>query len=143
MICEESGLAVIETVADSSVAANDEGIPIGFIHIETVVDDVDPAANGAYVYPVAVFEAWQHRGVARALIEHALATEATAVAGGLKLVACESSQGFYPRVSFEPIGWECIAARIARDCDLCDLREACAPVPFGLFREDLLRIKEK
>jgi predicted N-acetyltransferase YhbS len=129
MICEEGGLDVIATVADSFVAANSEDVPVGFIHIKTVTDDEDPVANGAYVYPIAEFEAWQRCGVARALIGHAL--EASG-GDGLRLVACKPSQGFYPRVGFAPIGWERIAARIARDCDLCDLREACAPLPFEL-----------
>jgi GNAT superfamily N-acetyltransferase len=130
MICEEGGLAPIEAVADATVAANDEDIPVGFIHIETVTDDADPAANGAYVYPIAVFEAWQRYGVATALIRHA-----AQAAGDLRLVACTPSQGFYPKVGFEPIGWEHIAARIERDCELCDLRDGCDPVPF-ILRKD-------
>jgi predicted N-acetyltransferase YhbS len=127
MICEEGGLAVTETVADSLVAVNDEDVPVGFIHIETVSDDANPAANGAYVYPVAVFEGWQHCGVARALIERVLEA---APADGLRLVACSPSRGFYPKVGFEPVGWERIAARIARDCELCAIRDACTPLPF-------------
>jgi predicted N-acetyltransferase YhbS len=126
MICHEGGLARIEDFADTSVAVNDRDIPVGFIHIETVTDDTNPAANGAYVYPVAVFEAWRHQGVATALIEHEAKT-----AGKLRLVACKPSQGFYPKVGFKPIGWNLIAARIAHDCDLCVAREACKPIPFA------------
>jgi predicted N-acetyltransferase YhbS len=131
MICYESGLAVIEDLTDTSVAVNDRDTPVGFIHIETVADDANPAANGAYVYPVAVFEAWRHQGVASALIRHAAETMAEAT-GELKLVACKPSQGFYPKAGFKPVSWNLIAARIARDCDLCVAREACAPIPFAL-----------
>jgi predicted N-acetyltransferase YhbS len=135
MICEESGLALIEDLTDTSVAVNDKDIPVGFIHIETVTDDANPSANGAYVYPVAVFEAWRHQGVATALIRYAaeITTKvATEFAGELRLVACKPSQGFYPKVGFKPVGWNLIAARIARDCDLCVAREACKPIPFAL-----------
>jgi predicted N-acetyltransferase YhbS len=125
MICEEGGLALIESVADSIVAVNDKDVPVGFIHIETVTDDVKPIANGAYVYPVAVFEAWQHNGVASALIDYALQEVEE-----LKLVACKPSQGFYPRAGFEVAGWDLIAARIAYDCDRCVAREGCGPIPF-------------
>jgi N-acetylglutamate synthase-like GNAT family acetyltransferase len=127
MICDESGLGFIETVSGSMVAVNDEDLPVGFIHIETIGDDANPAANGAYVYPVAVFEAWQHHGVATALVEHAL--EAS---GELRLVACKPSQGFYPQVGFEKVDWDIIARHIARDCDRCVARESCAPIPFRL-----------
>jgi GNAT superfamily N-acetyltransferase len=125
MMCRENGLGELETVADSTVAVSHKDVPVGFVRIETVTDDVNPVANGAYVYPIVVFEAWQHRGVATALIKHALKA-----VGELRLVACKPSQGFYPKAGFEPTAWDRIAARIARDCDLCVAREACAPIPF-------------
>jgi GNAT superfamily N-acetyltransferase len=127
MICEEGGLVLIESIAELTVAVNEEDLPVGFIHIERVVDDANPAANGAYVYPIAVFEAWQRQGVATALIRHA-----AQVAGDLRLVACAPARDFYPRVGFEPLDWEHVAARIARDCELCSLRAPCAPTPFIL-----------
>ena len=123
-ICEEQGLGVIETVESSSVAVNHEDLPVGFIHIE-IVDDEDVDTNAAYVYPVAVFGSWQHHGVARALIKNELEK-----VGELRLVACNSSQGFYPKVGFEPIAWERIATRIARDCDNCSVQDECDPIPF-------------
>ena len=126
MICAEQGLGIIETTDNSTVAVNNEDVVVGFIHIETVDDDANPQANGAYVYPVAVFQAWQHHGVASALIKY----EQQRV-GELRLVACTSSQGFYPKVGFEPIGWESIAARIAQDCELCSQRDTCHPTPFS------------
>jgi GNAT superfamily N-acetyltransferase len=125
-ICEEGGLYRVQTVADISVAVDAAGQPVGFIHIEAVHDDARPDANGAYVYPVAVREAWQRLGVGRALMAYARAER-----GALKLVACKPSQDFYPKAGFAPIGWERIAARIARDCELCAARESCAPIPFG------------
>ena len=126
MICEEQGLGIIETADSSTVAVNEEDLPIGFIHIETV-DDENSTANGAYVYPVAVFGSWQCQGVATALIRHELKK-----AGELKLVACKPSQGFYPRIGFEIVAWERIAQRIARDCERCAIRDECNPVPFQI-----------
>jgi len=127
MICQQHGLGTIATVKDCSVAVNHKDIPVGFIHIEHVKDDDNPLANGAYVYPVAVYTSWQNLGVARALITHELAGAAE-----LKLVACKPSQGFYPKVGFTPVSWDLIATRIAHDCDLCALRTECAPIPFIL-----------
>ena len=126
MICVEQGLGIPQTVASSTVAVNAEDIPVGFIHIENV-DDESPGANGAYVYPVAVFESWQHHGVATALIKHELEK-----AGELKLVACTSSQDFYPRVGFEQTDWKYIARRIAIDCEACEARNSCDPIPFRM-----------
>ena len=126
MICEDGDLGIIDTIEHCTVAVNAEDVPVGFIHIETVDDD-NPGANAAYVYPVAVFASWQHHGVARALIEHELQR-----VGELRLVACSSSQGFYPKVGFERVAWECIAERIASDCDHCDKRANCEPVPFAI-----------
>ncbi|MCL1847468.1 MAG: GNAT family N-acetyltransferase [Coriobacteriia bacterium] len=126
IICEEGGLGIIETTEHCSVAVNSEDVPVGFIHIETV-DDESPATNAAYVYPVAVFASWQHQGVARALIEHELLR-----VGELRLVACTSSQGFYPKVGFEQVAWENIAISIASDCDYCPNRGTCDPVPFAI-----------
>jgi predicted N-acetyltransferase YhbS len=127
MICEEGGLALIESVAHTTVAVNDADEPVGFIRIETVSDAKNPAASGAYVYPVAVFESWRCHGVATALIQHE-----AAVRGELRLVACKSSQGFYPKAGCVPIDWDLIAARIARDCELCADCETCGPIPFAL-----------
>jgi N-acetylglutamate synthase-like GNAT family acetyltransferase len=124
-ICEEHGLGSIESIADTTVAVGDDGIPVGFIHIEVVNDDPHSWANGAYVYPVAVFEAWQHRGVATALVQRELANRKE-----LRLVACKPSQGFYPKAGFKPVDWNFVAARIARDCDCCAARKACKPIPF-------------
>jgi N-acetylglutamate synthase-like GNAT family acetyltransferase len=125
LICAEHGLGLVESVAETNVAVNDEDIPVGFIHIEIVNDDPHSWANGAYVYPVAVFEAWQHHGVAAALVEHELALR-----GELRLVACKESQGFYPKAGFEPLDWNFIAERIAKDCEFCGDHATCGPIPF-------------
>ena len=127
IICREQGLGIIDSITDISVAVNNQDLPVGFIHIETVDDDKDPGANGVYVYPVAVYGSWQHHGVATALVRHELSKT-----GELRLVACKSSQGFYPKVGFEPVSWELIAARIAHDCDVCGALDDCDPIPFRI-----------
>ena len=130
IICEEQGLGKVESIDFTTVAVNEEDLPIGFIHIERINDE-DPKANGAYVYPVAVLGSWQHHGVATALIRHELEK-----AGELKLVACSSSQGFYPRLGFEIVDWTHIAKRIAHDCDSCAAHEECDPIPFWIKLKD-------
>jgi GNAT superfamily N-acetyltransferase len=123
-ICEESGLGLIEDVADCTVAVDEGDEPVGFIHIEHIVDETKPAGDGAWVYPVAVRASWQHRGVATALIEHELART-----GELRLVACRPSRGFYPKVGFRPLAWSRVATRIGNDCKRCAARKACNPQP--------------
>jgi GNAT superfamily N-acetyltransferase len=124
-ICEESGLGRIEDVANCTVAVDADDAPVGFIHIEHVEDADKPAGDGAWVYPVAVFESWQHRGVATALVEYELART-----GELRLVACRPSRGFYPRAGFRPLAWSRVATRIGNDCKRCVARRACDPKPY-------------
>jgi GNAT superfamily N-acetyltransferase len=125
MICEESGLGMFEDVADCTVAVNADDEPIGFIHIEHIVDTEKPAGDGAWVYPVAVLESWQHQGVATALIEHEFKAHAE-----LRLVACRPSRGFYPKVGFRPLAWSRVATLIGNDCKRCAARKACDPQPY-------------
>ena len=134
IICEEQGLGKVESIDFTTVAVNDEDLPIGFIHIEHVGNE-GADANGAYVYPVAVLGSWQHHGVATALIRHELEKN-----GELKLVACRSSQGFYPRLGFEIVDWAHMAKRIARDCDSCAAREECDPIPFWVKLKDSSKV---
>jgi GNAT superfamily N-acetyltransferase len=131
VICEEGGLARIEDCADCTVAVNKNNEPIGFIHIEYVKEVEKPEGNGAWVYPVAVCASWQHHGVATALIEHALLCEQE-----LRLVACRSSRGFYPKVGFRPLAWSRVATRIAADCKRCPDRKTCDPQPYVLRATD-------
>jgi GNAT superfamily N-acetyltransferase len=123
----EDGMAQPSTaqLLAGTVAVNDDDEAVGFIQILEVSDDVNPAANGAYVYPVIVYQSWQHHGVGRALIDYELARHGT-----LKLVACNRSQRFYPKAGFEPLPWEQVAARVARDCELCPDLPTCHPQPF-------------
>jgi GNAT superfamily N-acetyltransferase len=116
-----------DDLLSGSVAINQSGKVVGFIRILYVDDTANPAANGAYVYPVIVFKSWHHRGVGRALIMYELEH-----CGELRLVACRSSRDFYPRCGFEPLDWSCVASRIARDCELCPDHATCDPQPFIL-----------
>ncbi len=122
MICDEHGLGYIENIKKISVAVNEDDVPLGFIQIEQVDGD-----EGAYVYPVAVWATWQFQGVGSALVKYAEQQHGT-----LKLVACTESQDFYPRLGFEEISMEEIAATIAHDCQVCARKTTCTPKAFIL-----------
>lgn len=116
-----------EELLEGFVATNDADEPVGFIRILQVEDPQNSQGNGHYVYPIIVFKSWQGYGVGSALIQFAHQRF-----GALKLVACKASREFYPTCSFEPVGWQEIAPRIAKDCDLCPDLVDCSPQPFIL-----------
>jgi predicted N-acetyltransferase YhbS len=107
------------------VAVNSDDVAVGLIRVLEVTDKENSDGSGAYVYPVVVYRTWRRYGVATALINAALKQF-----GELKLVACNPSQGFYPKAGFEPLEWNRIAAQIARDCELCPDCATCEPKPF-------------
>jgi predicted N-acetyltransferase YhbS len=123
----EDGMALPQRseLLSGTVAVNNDDEAVGFIRVLPIQDADNPAANGNYVYPVIVFVSWRKHGVATALIEYELARYHE-----LKLVACRSSQGFYPRIGFEPLAWSEVANRIAHDCELCPDLPTCHPQPF-------------
>ena len=108
-------------------AANDAGELVGFIRILTIDDDLSAEANGNYVYPIIVFKSWQGCGVGRALMQ-----AAHEKCGELKLVACKSSQEFYPKCGLVPLDWDEVAQVIAFDCECCPDKPTCYPKPFVL-----------
>ncbi|MDR3052718.1 MAG: GNAT family N-acetyltransferase [Coriobacteriales bacterium] len=123
-ICAQTDLGSPPDFANTTVAVNAENIPVGFIRI-ACIDDETTAANGAYIYPVAVFENWQRHGVGQALVAHELAQR-----GALKLVACKPSRGFYKKGGFAPLAWSAVARQIAHDCEICPKAADCHPQPY-------------
>ena len=76
--------------------------------------------------PVVSCATWRGWGVGRALVEEALAR-----VGELRLVARGASVPFYRALGFKEVPWDAIAPTIAADCDGCEMRGECAPLPMG------------
>ena len=113
------GMDPLEGPEHIRVAVNSEDIPVGFIHVDTATDGI------AYVHPIVTCASWRGYGVASALLDEALSTY-----GELRLVARGYNEGFYGRLGFEKCSWEEIDASISADCEGCELREECGPIPF-------------
>lgn len=103
-------------------AVNADDIPVGYIHIQKT-------PLGAHVAPVVVFDNWRGHGVGSLLIKRALK-----IHGELKLVSNGSSNGFYEKLGFEPIGWDEIEPEFQRDCLDCEFYKQCNPKPYLLRR---------
>ena len=100
--------------------SNGDDVPVGFLRLQ-------PGSNGAaHVSPVASCATWRGWGVGRALVEEALAS-----CGELRLVARGASVPFYRALGFEELPWDAIAPEIAVDCDGCEMRGECCPLPMG------------
>lgn len=111
------GLPSIENVR---VAVNEDDVPVGFLRLQK-------GANGVFhVNPVVTCPTWRGWGVGRALVEEALAT-----CGELRLVARGASVPFYRALGFGEMPWEAIAPEVAVDCDGCEMRGECRPLPMG------------
>lgn len=114
------GMDRIPSLENVTVAANAEDECVGFLRL--AFSD----AGVAHVNPVVVYGAWRGYGVGRALMEDALAR-----CGELRLVARGSSVGFYRALGFSEVPWEDIATYVTEDCEHCDLRDECEPVPMA------------
>lgn len=114
------GMDALPGAEGVTVAVNDEDVPVGFLRV------VREEGWPAHVSPVVTCAPWRGFGVGRALVEEALART-----GELRLVARGSSVPFYRALGFGELPWDAIAPPVAADCDGCDLRGECGPVPLG------------
>lgn len=113
------GMDAIPDIEGVRVAVNGDDEVVGFIRI--ALDEED---GTAFVNPVITHETWRGYGVGRALMEEALARH-----GELRLVSRGGSLPFYEALGYERIGWDLIKMALVDDCDHCELRDECGPVP--------------
>ncbi|MCL1799352.1 MAG: GNAT family N-acetyltransferase [Eggerthellaceae bacterium] len=102
----------------AAAAADPDGQVVAFIRL--ILDE----ACGCHVNPVVVYPTWRRFGVGKALVEHALARY-----GELRLVSRGSSLAFYEALGFEEVPWDMICAAVAHECDECEIRPTCNPIP--------------
>ena len=112
------GMDSLPSLENVTVAATADDECVGFLRL--AFSD----AGVAHVNPVVVYSAWRGYGVGRALVEDALAR-----CGELRLVARGKSIPFYRALGFAEATWEDIAPGVTEDCDNCDAREECGPLP--------------
>lgn len=114
------GMDALPSAAGVRVAVNEGDVPVGFLRLQK-------GENGVFhVNPVVTCATWRGWGVGRALVEEALAT-----CGELRLVARGASIPFYIALGFKELSWDAIAPEIAADCDGCEMRGECRPLPMG------------
>ena len=114
------GMDDLPSAESVRVAVNGDDVPVGFLRLRQ-------GSNGAaHVNPVVSCSTWRGWGVGRALVEEALAS-----CGELRLVARGASVPFYRALGFEELPWDAIAPEIAVDCDGCEMRGECRPLPMG------------
>ena len=114
------GMDDLPSAENVRVAVNGDDVPVGFLRLQQ-------GSNGAaHVNPVVSCATWRGWGVGRALVEEALAS-----CGERRLVARGASVPFYRALGFEELPWDAIAPEIAVDCDGCEMRGECRPLPMG------------
>lgn len=114
------GMDDLPSVENVRVAVNGDDVPVGFLRLQQGSNDV------AHVNPVVSCVTWRGWGVGSALVEEALRSR-----GELRLVARGTSVPFYRALGFEELLWDAIAPEIAVDCDGCEMRGECRPLPMG------------
>lgn len=118
------GMDQLPGIQDITVAVQEDDIPVGLIRI------VGRETGCAYVNPIVVLDTWRGYGVGRCLLEDALETY-----GELRLISRGSSVGFYQAMGFHEIPWEDIESTDVDDCDNCNWRDECSPLPMGRILE--------
>jgi GNAT superfamily N-acetyltransferase len=112
------GMDNIPDLQGVTVAVNVDDAPVGFIRI------VHDSCGVAHINPVVTYAPWRGYGVGRALVEAARAQH-----GELRLVSRGSSVGFYEALGFEPCAWDLIEPGVSEDCEGCELKTECRPLP--------------
>ena len=122
-LMESAGMGLAQDWQDGTVAVDDTDNCIGYLRVQHT-------NKGHHVAPVAVYPAWQGKGVGRALMEHALKQF-----GSLKLVARGEVAGFYRALGYHEVPFEEISDELEEDCLHCADRAQCCPVAFALERK--------
>lgn len=114
------GMDALPACENIRVAVNEDDEVVGFLRVAF------DAAGIAHVNPVVTHETWRGFGVGRALMDEALARF-----GELRFVSRGTSLAFYQALGYESLPWEAIKPEIAAECDECEMRDECGPVPMG------------
>lgn len=114
------GMDAIPSLEGVRVAANEDDEVVGFMRLAISDEGI------AFVNPIITHETWRGFGVGRALMEEALERY-----GELRLVSRGGSIPFYQALGFKPIPWDDIEMTMVDDCDHCDMRKECGPLPMG------------
>lgn len=117
--CMAEGMDALPSIERVRVAVNEDDEVVGFIRIA-----VDEDEGTAFVNPVITHDTWRGFGVGRALMDEALSHY-----GELRLVSRGGSLAFYEALGYERISWELIKMALVDDCDNCEIRDECGPVP--------------
>ena len=114
------GMDNMPGIENVTVAESASGDVVGFLRIAM-------GGNGvAHINPVITVKTWRGYNVGRELVEDALDRY-----GELRLVSRGGSVGFYRALGFTEIPWEAVDMSVCDDCDGCEMREECGPVPMG------------
>ena len=118
------GMDDMPSLDNITVAVNADDQCVGFLRIAF-------GGNGiAHVNPVVTAPQWRGYGVGRALMDDALAKH-----GELRLISRGSSRSFYQSLGYQEIAWEDVDMTVTDDCNGCEMREECDPLPMGKVRE--------
>ena len=116
------GMAEVPGIEGITVAANPDGLCVGFIRMEDGVDEFDGVG---FINPIVVFEPWRGYGVGKALVDDILTRYED-----VRLVSRSSSLGFYRTLGFQDCTWDDIRADLVSDCDGCEMNgNECHPQP--------------
>lgn len=121
-LLHHEGMSALPSIEHVYVAANDDDEIVGVIRL--ALDE----QNVAHVNPIVIYPSWRGYGVGRELIAFASETY-----GEIRLVSRGSSLGFYQALGFKDIAWENIHAPIVSECEACEMKEECHPVPMSLI----------
>lgn len=116
-IGEAADMGLLKGFDNTFVATNDDNEVVAFCRVR-IYRDI------AYVNPIVVDKTLRNHGVGAALMKAAKERY-----GELRFVARGSATGFYSLIGCTPIAWDEIAHEVASDCEDCEKRKACHPLP--------------
>lgn len=114
---EAADMGTLDGFEDTLVATHPSGGIAAFCRLR-IYDGI------AHVNPIVVDESLRGHGVGAALMKAARERY-----GELRFVARGYAVGFYKFIGCTPVEWGEIAPEVASDCDDCEKRDECQPLP--------------
>lgn len=134
-LCEAAAMDIPKDYDHVFVAEEREGVSpenghlaatsssvVGFVRIQ-VIDKV------AYVSPVIVSAAHRRQGIGCRLMRRVMAE-----ADDVRFVARGHAVDFYRELGFVPVAWDALAPEMTQDCETCEVRASCQPLPMAWRR---------